>query len=71
MDENACVFYDLFEWKKSAGHVLCKIVSEYYDFFFAEILTGDIHSVIYREKEQHMRVPQLVPGALLAFKFDW
>ena len=22
-----CVIYGLFEWKKSAGHVLCKIVS--------------------------------------------
>ena len=31
------MFYGLFEWKKKAGHVLCKIVSEYYDFFFAEI----------------------------------
>ena len=30
------VFYGLFEWKKSAGHVLCKIVGEYFDFFFAD-----------------------------------
>ena len=29
------VFYGLFQWKKSAGHVLCKIVREFYDFFFA------------------------------------
>ena len=32
LDKNAawrgpCVFYGLFEWKKSVGHVLCKIVS--------------------------------------------
>ena len=38
LDKNAwrgpSAFYGLFEWKKSAGHVLCKIVREYYDFFF-------------------------------------
>ena len=33
----ACIFYGLLEWKKSAGHVLCIIVREYYDFFFHEI----------------------------------
>ena len=31
LDKNAwrglCVFYGLFEWKKSTGHVLCKMVS--------------------------------------------
>ena len=30
LDKNAwggpCVFYGLFEWKKSVGHALCKIV---------------------------------------------
>ena len=34
-EEGPCVLYGLFEWKKSVGHVLCKIVREYYDFFFA------------------------------------
>ena len=27
-------FYGLFEWKKSAGHVQCKVCREYYDCFF-------------------------------------
>ena len=35
-----CVFYGLFEWKKNAGYGLCKIVREYYDFFFAEIFNN-------------------------------
>ena len=38
-------FYGLFEWKKSAGYVLCKIVREYYDFFFAMFYGSELSSI--------------------------
>ena len=33
--------HGLFEWKKSAGHALCKKVSEYYDFFLLRYNNND------------------------------
>ena len=38
MPGEAHVYFTAFSgWKKSAGHVLYKIVQEYYDFCFAEV----------------------------------